>query len=55
MESKKIFNTAENTQKPVYETPFVTSFSDTDLLEELGPAQADNYGGASTNGLNFGS
>lgn len=36
--------TAARPERPAYEPPAVTSYTDAELLEALGPAQAQSYG-----------
>jgi len=43
MTDKKEVTQVEETKLPVYEAPTIVTFTDDDILEELGPAQANQY------------
>lgn len=46
MEDKKLFNKENEVMEndmPTYEVPTVTTYTDEEILEELGPAQAIQY------------
>lgn len=48
MEKKKLFNpktSNEAKELPTYEVPKVVSYTDEEILELLGPAQANTSGG----------
>jgi hypothetical protein len=40
---KKLFDILESKELPVYEAPEITTYTDEEILEELGPAQANVY------------
>ncbi|MDM8526908.1 hypothetical protein QUF58_01745 [Anaerolineales bacterium HSG24] len=43
MTDKKEVTQVEETKLPVYEIPTIVTFTDDEILEELGPAQANQY------------
>ena len=43
MEDKKTANQVEEVKLPEYEVPIIVTYTDEDILDELGPAQANQY------------
>ena len=43
MKNKETANQVEEVKLPEYEVPAIVTYTDEDILEELGPAQANQY------------
>jgi len=43
MEDKNLEIQVEETKLPVYEIPTITTYTDEQIMEEIGPAQANEY------------